>query len=496
MFLGSMLPTIDFDVLEYHLQGPKEYFQNGRIAYLPHNVYTNMPFGVEMLQLLGMEVFGDWWWGALAGQLLVAAFAPAAAVLIASTAGSLGSTRAAWIAAIVYLSTPWIYRLAVIGYVEGPLCFYHAALVWGVFRLGSDSSISRTPLWGLLGLLAGGAMACKYPGLISAVLPFSLLALIAAIRHRSASILVAFVVGWAVVMGPWLAKNVVDTGDPVYPLGYQVFHGRDWDDAMQRKWQSAHGPKPISMAAFWESVVDVAGRSDWQSPLYLALAPLALLRPGSRRLALALWIYVAYLFLTWWLLTHRLDRFWLPLLPAMAVLAGLGGDWIRCRGWSIVLGLILAVSLLTNFTYISTDLAGLSDWTGDLVHLRRHIPKRLNAPLAAIDSELLDDAKVLLVGQAAVFHFDHRILYNTVFNKEIIETLATGKDPEELRRTLRGLGLTHIYVDWFEIQRHRKPGGYGFTDFVTPKRLTGWVQRGVLGRPKQIGQDQELYTIR
>ena len=53
MILGSMLPAIDFDVLEYHLQGPKEYFQAGRIAFLPHNVYTNMPFGVEMLHLLG-----------------------------------------------------------------------------------------------------------------------------------------------------------------------------------------------------------------------------------------------------------------------------------------------------------------------------------------------------------------------------------------------------------------------------------------------------------
>ena len=32
MILGSMLPSIDFDVLEYHLQGPKEYYQAGHIA--------------------------------------------------------------------------------------------------------------------------------------------------------------------------------------------------------------------------------------------------------------------------------------------------------------------------------------------------------------------------------------------------------------------------------------------------------------------------------
>ena len=42
---------------------------------------------------------------------------------------------------------------------------------------------------------------------------------------------------------------------------------------------------------------------------------------------LALGGYAAYLFLTWWLLTHRIDRFWLPLLPCLAILAGLGADW-------------------------------------------------------------------------------------------------------------------------------------------------------------------------
>ncbi len=90
--------------------------------------------------------------GRLAGQLLVALFAPAAAVLIASTAYRAGSTRAAWIAAIVYLSTPWIYRLAVIAYVEGPLCFYHAALVWAAFRGLNDRSIPRRPIWGVAGI--------------------------------------------------------------------------------------------------------------------------------------------------------------------------------------------------------------------------------------------------------------------------------------------------------------------------------------------------------
>ncbi|HMB03964.1 MAG TPA: hypothetical protein VKP69_09525, partial [Isosphaeraceae bacterium] len=319
MVLGAMLPTIDFDAIEYHQQGPKEYFQAGRIAFLPHNVYTSMPFGVEMLHLLGMVVLNDWWWGALVGQLLGASFAPAAAAMIALTARRGGSPRAAWVAAVVYLTTPWVYRLAVIPYVEGPLCYYHAALAWAALRAGAAAfDRLRVRLWGVVGLLAGGAMACKYPALVSAVAPFGLLALAEAVRRRSVRVALAFGLGCTLVTSPWLAKNVIDTGNPVYPLAYHIFGGRHWDPAREAKWSRAHGPRPVSVPALAESVVDVAGRSDWQSPLYVALAPLALIRPGSRRLAWALWGYVAYLFLTWWLLTHRLDRFWLPLLPALA----------------------------------------------------------------------------------------------------------------------------------------------------------------------------------
>jgi len=494
MMLGAMLPAIDFDVLEYHLQGPKEYYQTGRIAFLPHNVYTNMPFGVEMLHLLGMEVVGDWWWGGLAGQLCVALFAPAAAVIVAATARRGGSVRAAVVAAIIYLSTPWIYRLAVIAYVEGPLCFYHAALVFWALRSG-DPSLARRPGWVLLGLLAGAAMGCKYTALVSSVLPFGALALAGAWRSRSVAPVVCYAAGWAIVMAPWLGKNVIDTGNPVYPLANRVFHGRYWDPARERQWSSVHGPREITASELASACVDVAGRSDWQSPLYVALVPLAFARRGSRRLAAVLFGYVTYLFLTWWILTHRLDRFWLPLLPALAVLAGLGGDWVRSRGWSVLLAGILAIGMLTNFTYISTALAGLNEWTGDLAFLRRDMPRRLNAPLARLDAELPAESRILLVGQAAVFHVNHSVFYNTVFNDETIETLAKGKSPGEFRESLRQRGVTHVYIDWKEIERHRQPGGYGFTDYVTRARAAGWVRDGVLSAPRLLGTDQELYRV-
>ena len=384
----------------------------------------------------------------------------------------------------MYLTTPWIYRLGALAYVEGPLCFYHGAMIWAVVRGWGGARDPEVEAVGIAGSAGGLAMGCKYPALISAVIPFGVLALVESWRGRSVLPVAFYVFGWAVVMGPWLGKNVMDTGNPVYPLANGLFHGRYWDQARETQWTTAHGRPPITAHALWSSIVDVAGRSDWQSPLYAALAPLALLRPGSRRLALALWGFAAYLFLTWWLLTHRLDRFWLPILPALAVLAGLGADWTRRRSWTIVLGMILTIAVTTNLAYTSTALAGLNEWTGDLVFLRQDIPRRWNRPLAQLDAELPSDARPLLVGQAAVYHLNHRVAYNTVFNPETIELLAAGKNPDEFRRALKERNLTHIYVDWLEIKRHRKPGGYGFTDFVTHDRFANWVAAGRWSAPR------------
>ncbi len=319
MILGSMLPSIDFDVLEYHLQGPKEYYQAGRIAFLPHNVYTSMPFGVEMLHLLAMEVMGDWWWGGLAGQLLVALFAPAAAVLIAATALRVGSARAAWFAAIVYLSTPWIYRLAVIAYVEGPLCFYHAALVWAAVRGFADRSISRRSIWCLIGLLAGCAMGCKYPALISAVIPLGALSLRRLQAEPIDCALALLRRGLGGRDGPVAGQERDRHRKPRLSAGQ--FHlprpllgPSPRDEMVTRTWPSArHGRR----------AGELGGRC--RRPVRLAVAAVrgagAAGLPSSRIAPAgtwALWGFVVYLFATWWLLDPPAG----PVLAAALASAG------------------------------------------------------------------------------------------------------------------------------------------------------------------------------
>ena len=74
LILGAASPPFDFDVREYHLQGPKEWFLAGRISELRHNVYTSFPFLSEMVSLAAMQVRGEWFLGALSGKMTLAGF--------------------------------------------------------------------------------------------------------------------------------------------------------------------------------------------------------------------------------------------------------------------------------------------------------------------------------------------------------------------------------------------------------------------------------------
>jgi len=174
--LGGMLPPVDFDVREYHLNVPKEFFLQGRVAFLPHNVYGNMPLGSEMLALLAMVLRDDWWSGALIGKTLLACFAPLTAVLLYAAGARWYGVPAGVVAAVVYLTTPWVAKVATSGLVEATSAFYLFAAVYAValWRQTAANDASKTGRLLLAGYLAGSAVAVKYPAALFVLLPLGL----------------------------------------------------------------------------------------------------------------------------------------------------------------------------------------------------------------------------------------------------------------------------------------------------------------------------------
>jgi hypothetical protein len=237
----------------------------------------------------------------------------------------------------------------------------------------------------------------------------------------------------------------------------------------------------LSLRRLRENIIDVAAQADWQSPLVFGLAPLALIGAANRRAAVWLWLMVGYLFLQWWLLTHRLDRFWVPLVPIASVLAGAGAVWDSGRVWRVTAATIVACSVFFNFSFCTTPLCGDNRYAAVLVAHRDPIDATVNW----MNENLPGNAKLLAVGAADLFHLDRPVVYNTVFDDCIFERLVSGRD--KVAENLKRHGITHVYVNWREIGRYRAPGSYGYTDFVQPEIFRELVDAGILRRAQTFG---------
>jgi len=571
ILLAAMLPPLDFDVCEYHSQAPKEFFQQGKIRFLPHNVYANMALGAEMLSLLGMTITRDWWWGTLVGKTVIAAFTPLCALALLAAGRRFYSTSAGVVAALVYISIPWVVSVSSIGMVEGAsACYLFLALYALLLSRRSDKGFLRSsnapPLqWrgisqrcdvsenhpaalvALAGYLAGGAVATKYPAVLFVLLPLAFWTLVGRSWRKESgrdrtwaekqqpqgaplaptsitppilspeprtlnplAALMVFLLAAAIGCGLWFGKNWVLTGNPTYPLLYGIFDGATWNAAKERQWNLVHLPRDFSIETLGWDLGRVLLTSEWLSPLVVPLAVLAFLGWGNkplvvwRRLRWELLAYAAFVVAVWWLFTHRIDRFWIPVLPVLALLAGAGACWGSEHWWRRVLKGLLFAGLVANFVMSSTGWA--SAWFIPFDQLRKDT--QWIAPCHWYFNETnADGGTVLTVGDAAVFDLKPPVLYNTCFDDCIFEQLVRDKaskeiraedqlrSAKEIRAEFASLHITFVFVNWKEIDRYRR--SYGFTDYIQPEVFDRLVEQGILELIPQSAEPlKKVYRVK
>lgn len=482
--LAASTPTPDYDAQAYHLLAPKEHFLAGRIEFLPHNVYATFPFLTEMFHLLGMVALGDWFQGGLAGQVALAGFGFLGTVGVAIAACRLFGPCAGWCAALVYATTPWTYRLTAIPYVEGAMLAYFSLALWAALRCG------ESPFrWGLLcGLFAGAAFGCKYPAAAMIAPPAAAVAAAAAQRRGVSAALLACAIGFLCLAGPWLLRNVAWTGNPVYPLAYERLGGGPWSTEKNERFAKAHQSADFGPSQAASYARDVVTRSDWQGALVFAFAPLALLNRRWGWAAL-FWMLVVYVFLVFFYMTHRLDRFFLPVEPLAAILAGGGmARFAHALGRRVV-WLVVAPAVVFQFFYCSTPLCGMNRYTLPAAEARRIATASASEALLALNESgiVQPTESVLFVGLAAVYYFPAKARYNTVFDDNLLERIAASpgrgaglRTAQEIRDEFRRRRIDYVFVDWSWIDRYRSPGNYGFPDFVQRKTFAELVRESVL----------------
>ncbi|NIA20819.1 MAG: hypothetical protein GWP05_02360 [Anaerolineaceae bacterium] len=530
---GAWSRCVEYDVLEYHAAVPAEWYRTGRIVNLPHNVYSYFPMGAEMLYLLGMSVAGSVGEGAALGKLLAGSCTVWAALVLVSVGRRLFSLRAGLVAAALYLTVPWVFRVSVIGYVEGVQSFYTAAVVlalvglWQAGRAGKAATAYAL----LAGVMVGMTLSIKMTNLAFVLPAATIVCLLAVVRQRAGRWPLAMFVLAAVAFGsPFYIRNLCLADNPFFPVLSQWFGGSagpaGWTAELGQRFAEFHSPGPYSLSALRTALLgqdlSQAHLGPWflYSGAVLLLAPFAFLSRESRRAAAILVGLVALTVAVWFTMTHRVARLLAPVWTLLALAAGAGMTALRTRpaarwvlGAAVVLHVMMAFSvnlqmLQDRGTYLSlladAEAPLLKDGyqfkyapatTDDLWTYSPHMVRMINdlKPLPGHQKRAL---RVGLVGEARTLYFRVPVVYNTVFNRQWMEPLY-GPDPddrtawpaslkERAGRLFSDLGLSHIYVNWIEVSRFSGPGNYGW-----PK----WLDRELLDRLERQGAVRKLFSL-
>lgn len=491
-----LMPSNEFDVLEYHQGAPKEWFQAGQIGFSAHNIYANMPMAAEMQSLAAMSWAGAlgltdaWWWGGLAGKSMIFLYWGLTIGLTACLVRRfVGRDAACWMI-VVGCSGLALAEVTVLGLIEpAAACYFAAALL--VLAAHRQQLVRHRAAMFWIGLMAGSSLACKYPALVFVCFPIGLIAAWQSMRQqpqltRVLGGLGLLVLGSLITAGPWLVKNAVLARNPVYPLAAGYMGGYKFSEHKMQQWQAAHAVPTRSLSALGDSLVQIAWAWKPQGALLIPLALLGLLqfrRSPIVRLAL---VIILYSLAVWWLATHHLERFLLPTIPIVLLLAGFGIDLMFRK-----LGRQLAVSCLSLGVSCNLILLAVSPTLGDprlLVdpsQLRREgiaasdsprVPKHVlwaNTNLGQ-SGDLL-----LLVGDAAIFNYEVPILYSTCFDTSELTQIAS-RPASQWKEAFGRRGITHVLVHWGEIARYRSTGNYGFDAQIDQPLLQRMVDQGVL----------------
>ena len=384
-----------YDVVEYHLQVPREWFQSGRITPLDYNVFSYFPFNMEMHYLLAMELRNGPWAGMYLAQFMHVTMWILMILAIYAAAGPLP--------AILSAAIPWDWLLAPVAYVEGALVLYAAlaaiwALRWQKTRAPRDILVA--------GVMAGFACGVK----LTAV-PWILLALPIALlfsspwRHslRAAPL---FLVAGLLTFSPWLIRNEIWCRNPVFPEATNIFGIRPFTAIEAQRWQKAYIPKTSPIPSFFTQIVS--------DPAYgFALIPMAILAivltrrsPATRLLATLLIL----LTLIWIFFTHLQSRFYVLAIPWIALLSAElpPNRWrLLIPSVALIAAIVALIDLQSRLLYFTSENQSVS---GNLIGLEDFWPL-LKVPQTIPGLALVADARAFLYQLPM-----SRLHYRTVFN--------------------------------------------------------------------------------
>lgn len=323
-FLWAVAPSVHWDALAVHLPVAAAFISEAGFPSVSHLWYSYLSGQPQLLYSMAL---------ALAGQPLPAllhfSFALILTVLVFSLADHLAGRTSAWLAAVAFASMPMVSWEAGTAYIDLFVTAYVFGSIYALIRWQESHRDGWVLMAGILGGMGVGTKLSAGLYLVAPAVYVCLSTLQLKPVRNIAQALLAFHLPLILLPLPWLLRNWLWTGNPVYPFLGTFFKNPE-TDYLKFNWPLfgvgrgvlyflrlpydfvAHGKAFDETGVFAFGLVPLA-----------ALASLFPVVGKQPRAACRLMWGFAVSGSALWFAVAQISRYLLPVLPMLAVLAAL-----------------------------------------------------------------------------------------------------------------------------------------------------------------------------
>ena len=476
----ALTPTIARDALIHHLAIPKLWLVNGGFYEIKWADFSYYPMNIDLLYLISLYFNND-----ILPNFIHMGFGIGTAWLIYRYLNSKFNRVAGLLGVLVFVSTPIVLRMSTVAYVDLGLAFFTtvSVLTFIHWRTGGYEKFK----WFLISSIAMGlALGTKYNALIVWVfLSFAVVFLYSrdtgeqwrAIRYGAVFFLVSLC-----IFSPWLIKNLILTGNPLYPL-FKGFLNTGVNNVDGSARSMVSGDAYMGMfrlremlygESFWETLLipvrfffqgqDYSGRyfDGVLNPILIVLVPFAFMKRYLHDEKLFFVLFSVFFILAAFFLDQLHIRYIIPTIPFLSILTVMG--IMNIFAWTsektgpsssvyvCVFLLFLLILGAGNVIYLNKYFQSLqpANYVLNLetrdVYLKRHI--RSYAAIRYINSHTPPNARIRLLFLARRGYYLDRIYEDdATYGMDVMRGLAANAgDNKSFRKYLDSLGFTHLLM--------------------------------------------------
>jgi 4-amino-4-deoxy-L-arabinose transferase-like glycosyltransferase len=463
---AAFMPEIFYDALVYHLALPELYWLHGGIVATPENIYSGLPMLVNMLYALALPLGGD----ALA-HLIHWSFGIGTAAVVYVFCRDISDETTGLEAALLFYTVPLVGVLSWKAGADLGWAFFQMLSVYALAQRLDRVQAGEGRRWTLLaGIFAGLAMGTKYQAWpLAGLMACSFFFLVPAgleIKEKAKEACLFLGAALAVLL-PWLLKDYVLYGNPIYPFFHEYL---------------ARGPVPS-----WRGLLADGGKKDltvllttWAGIKSLALLPWSVTFQNNDlnsigpiflfgipifflcRFHSARTRFLASVFLgltAVWALSSSLSRFFLPHLPLACILFAVALRDMRKLKAAIRPAFLFFFAVnffwVGSWPYSYEASAALLGNQSKSEYLSAPHPGYARPPYAAIryvNENLPKDARALFIGEGRSFYCERDRVAMTRFNPEpLLGWIRGSKDGRDLADRLRRERITTVLLNVNEL---------------------------------------------